>query len=184
MIISIAGLPGSGKSTVKKLLAEHLGYKQYSVGDIFAKMAIERGITVGELDKLAMEDPDLIDKQADDRTRHLGQTEDNFIMDGRVAWHFIPQSFKVFLDVDMDVASERIFEARKKHADRDDEPMYASAEEAKLVNEERMMVDDARYLKHYGISYLDRKNYDLVIDTTNTPANEVAERILAALPRS
>ena len=39
MIITITGLPGSGKTSVAKHLAKHLHIKHYSMGDLFRKIA-------------------------------------------------------------------------------------------------------------------------------------------------
>ena len=51
MKITISGLPGSGTTTVAKLLAERLGYKLISAGDVFRKLAMERGMTLEEFSK-------------------------------------------------------------------------------------------------------------------------------------
>ncbi len=40
MIITIAGMPGSGKTTVAKILADKLNLKRYSMGDLRGKMAL------------------------------------------------------------------------------------------------------------------------------------------------
>jgi len=46
MIISISGLPGSGKSTVAKILAEKLGFERIYMGAIFRKMADQKGVSI------------------------------------------------------------------------------------------------------------------------------------------
>ncbi|MCX6741353.1 MAG: AAA family ATPase, partial [Candidatus Parcubacteria bacterium] len=46
MIITLSGKPGSGKTTVAKILAEKLGYKFYSTGDLRGQMAMKRGLTI------------------------------------------------------------------------------------------------------------------------------------------
>lgn len=184
MIISLTGIPGSGKTTIRNALAEQLGLKRYSMGDVFGRLAQEHGMTIGAFNVFAAGKPE-IDHEVDQYQTTLAAHEDGFIIDSRLAWHFIPQSFKVFLDVDLAEAARRIFAAKLANPEsRKDEPDYTSADEVQAAIEQRLAVDDERYQRLYGVSYLDRKNYDLVIDTTNTPANAVAERILAALPRS
>lgn len=184
MIISVTGLPGSGKTTVRNALAEHFGYKRYSMGDMWGKLAQERGMTVGEANAHLKNDPS-VDRQVDEYQTTLAAQEDNFVIDSRLAWHFIPQSVKIFLDVNLDEAARRIFQARKKEGGaRGDEPDYASVEEVRAAIEKRTQDDDARYRQFYGVGYLDTSVYNLVIDTTHTPANQVVERILTFLQDS
>jgi len=52
MIVTIAGTPGSGKSTVVKKVAEALGYRMISTGDLRGQVAQERGMTIDELNAL------------------------------------------------------------------------------------------------------------------------------------
>lgn len=181
MIISLTGIPGSGKTTVRNAIADHFDLKRYSMGDIFGQVAQRYGMTIGEFNEFAKNKPE-IDHEVDAHQTALAEKEDNFIIDGRLAWHFIPQSTKVFLDVDLNEAARRIFEDRKVNPSRADEPVYTSVEEVKNAIEKRLKADDERYQQLYGASYLDRNNYDLVIDTTHIPATEVVARILAALP--
>lgn len=182
MIISLTGIPGSGKTTVRNALADQLGLKRYSMGDVFGKFAQEHGMTIGEFNEFAKGKPE-VDHQVDAHQTAIGEHEDNFIIDSRLAWHFIPRSFKVFLDVDLDEAARRIFGAQKAHPEsRKDEPTYTSEAQVREAIERRLTVDNERYKSLYGLDYLDRKNYDLVVDTTKTPPNEVVARILAALP--
>ena len=71
MIITISGVPGSGKSTAGKSVARKLGYEYVSMGDFRGKMAMERGLTIDELNKLG-EKEDWTDRQADEYQRELG----------------------------------------------------------------------------------------------------------------
>ncbi|MFO8015868.1 MAG: AAA family ATPase, partial [Candidatus Woesearchaeota archaeon] len=49
MKITISGKPGSGKSTVARLVAERLGLNHYSLGDMQREVAREKCISMAEL---------------------------------------------------------------------------------------------------------------------------------------
>lgn len=182
MIISITGIPGSGKTTVRNAIADHLGLRRYSMGDVFGKLAQEHGMTIGAFNEFAKGKP-AIDHEVDEYQTTLAAREDDFIIDSRLAWHFIPRSFKVFLDVDLDEGARRIFYAKKAHPEsRQDEPDYASEMDVRTAIERRLAADNERYKNLYGVEYLDHGNYDLVVDTTKIAQDEVVARILSALP--
>ncbi len=174
MIITISGLPGSGKSTVGKILAKKLGYCFLSMGDFRGKMAIERGLTIDELNKLG-ENEDWTDKLADDYQKKLGETKDNIVIEGRMSFHFIPKSFKIFVKVDAHEAAKRTMQNKEE---RPDEKAVETAKEAEVALLKRRESDKRRYLKHYGIDYTNPTHYNLVIDSTFIPAKEVANKIL------
>src|SRR5512135_2381569 len=96
MIITITGTPGAGKTSVAKELAKRLGMKFYSVGAIRGQMAIDRGITIHELNAMGTES----DVIADQKQKELGASGENLIIEGRLSWFFIPDSFKVLVTVD------------------------------------------------------------------------------------
>lgn len=175
MIITISGLPGSGKSTIADLLAKKLKYKRYSMGDLRGKMAMDRGMTIDELNKLG-EREDWTDRKVDEYQARLGKKEDNFVIDGRISFYFIPQSFKVFLDVDPKVASRRVFKNQ-----RPDEARAKSARELQARMRKRADDDDLRYKKYYGITFRDKSRFDLAIDTTDLTPQEIVDRIMGSL---
>lgn len=177
MIITVSGLPGSGKSTVAKRLAQELGYRFFSMGDLRGKAALERGLTIDQFNAL----PENTDEIVDAYQKKLGETEDNLVIDGRISWHFIPTSFKVFLDVDPQVGAERIF-AGKRGANRADEPEYVDVAHVRDTLAARVASDTERYKKHYGIDFADRSVYDLVIDTSRQTPDETAAAVRASLP--
>lgn len=180
MIITLTGLPGAGKSTIAELLSERLKRPWYSMGDLRGKMARERGMSIDELNALG-ETHAFTDQEVDEYQKGLGQKKDDLILEGRLSWFFIPSSFKIFLDVDADEAAKRIFEAAKKGLRKDEKP-YASVAEVKERVAARVQSDMRRYKKYYGVNYLDRSNYDLVINTTHLSPDEIISRILATRP--
>lgn len=176
MILTLTGLPGSGKSTIAKLLSERLHMPWYSMGDLRGKLARERGMTIDELNTLG-ETEAFTDQDVDTYQTELGKTQDNFIVDGRLSWHFIPHAFKIFLDIDENEAARRIFGAAREGLRKDEKP-YASVEEVKERVKARVASDQKRYQKYYGLDYLNRSHYNLVIDTTNLTPEKIVERIL------
>lgn len=178
MIITISGLPGAGKTTVAKTLAKTLGMRHYSMGDIWAALAKKRGVTVDDLLREAATDPAL-DAAPDEYQKRLGETEDNFITDGLVSFRFIPQSLKIFLTVDLAIGAERIYRAKKESAEvRADEPEYASVEEARHVVANRIEMNQKRLKRAYGVDFLDKGQYDLVVDTSKQTLEETLNQIL------
>lgn len=185
MIITIAGAPGSGKTSAGKILAARLGMSFYSVGGLRAKMALDRGMTIDELNRLGESDQ-TTDTEVDDDQRKLGETEDNFVIEGRLSWHFIPRSFKIFLDCDPAEAARRIYSVQQSTANRRaDEPIYANVEEAKTAIVQRVASDVKRYAAIYGVDYRDTSQYDLVFDTTTMSGPEdTADHLLTKIPRT
>ena len=86
------------------------------------------------------------------------------IFEGRLSWYFIPNSFKIFLTVDVKTAAERTL---KNRAERQDEKQVTSVFEAEQAVLQRLASDKKRYLQYYGIDYTKLENYDITIDTTN-----------------
>ena len=121
MIITISGVPGSGKTSVAKILSEKLSMPYYSMGGLRAKLDEERKISIDELNAIGEIDP-TTDTSVDEYQRTLGKTTDNFIVEGRLSWHFIPHSIKIFLSCDLDEAAKRIFDARQHTNDRNPRP--------------------------------------------------------------
>lgn len=181
MIISISGVPGSGKTSVAHILAERLGMAFYSMGGLRAKMALEKGMTIDELNALGEKDKST-DTSVDDYQKELGRTSDNFIVEGRLSWHFIPHSFKIFLACDPMESARRVFQARHTTDDRHDEVAYETIEHTRDELDKRMASDRMRYEKYYGVNYQDPSHYDLIIDTTTKKGpGATAEEILKVI---
>ncbi len=177
MIITLTGYPGAGKSTIAKLLSEELNIPWYSIGDLRGKMAKERGMTIDEFNALG-ETESFTDHEVDEYQTSLGKKGEDLIIDGRLSWHFIPSSHKIFLDVNPDEGAKRIYQAASEGL-REDELPFNDPSEVKQRVEERMTSDQKRYKKYYNIDYLDHDNYDLVIDTTSLNPEQIVEQIIS-----
>jgi len=170
MIVTISGQAGSGKSTVAKILAKRLGFRHYSIGDLRRRIAEKKGITMAELNRLGESDP-ATDKEPDEYQKRLGEKEDNFVIDGRTSFHFIPHSFKIYLDARLEVRADRVFKSERATE------TFKNIEETKLALVERETSDTLRYKKYYNINCFDRKHYDLVLNTSDIPASKVVDKI-------
>lgn len=177
-IITIAGRPGSGKSSTAKLVAEKLGYKHFSSGDLFRQIASEMDKDVLEANKDAEGDQlTEIDKRVDQKLREIGEQETEIVIDSRTAWHWIPDSFKIFLDLDLETAAERILaQLTPERIAAEHIPSSPAAYAEQLGG--RLESEKKRYKKFYDIDPTDHSNYDLVVDTKTNNLEQVVEIIL------
>ncbi|MFH1294771.1 MAG: AAA family ATPase [Candidatus Aenigmatarchaeota archaeon] len=172
MIVTVSGLPGSGKTTLAKNIAAFFGYQFYSMGGMRGKYAVERGMTIDDLNELAKKDP-TSHHLVDQFIKKMGEKEDNFTTDGWVSFFFIPHSVKIFLEVDPEVGARRVF-----RDPRPDEPKQNSVAEVRSMLEKRMIITDNQFKKYYGFDFRNRDNYDLVFDTTDMTKDQVLQKAL------
>ncbi len=161
-IITIGGLPGSGKSSAAAGVAAELGYAHFSSGDLFRKMAAERGVSIEEMNIVA-EQQKAIDEGVDAMLRAMGGERNDVVIDSRMAFHWIPDSFKVFLRLDPSVAAKRIF-AQVSAGGRVGQSA-ASLQEITERTLARIESEKVRYRALYGVDVTDLSQYDMVIDT-------------------
>lgn len=178
-IITIAGRPGSGKSTAAIGVAKVMGWKHFSSGDLFRTISKEQGIDVLQANLAAETEKEIprIDYLVDERLRQIGKTDDQIVIDSRMAWHWMPFSFKVFLDLDLLTAATRILgkmTPERKEAEHipDNPEEYASVLRNRLDSEAR------RYKKIYDVDPYNTSNYDLVIDTKTNGPDQVIKLIV------
>ncbi len=177
MIITVSGNPGSGKSSVSRLLAKKLGFRHYSVGDLMRTLAKRRGISLLDISRKAEKDRS-IDIELDKMQTDLGKKQDNFIIDSRLGFHFISHSVKVFLEVRDEVAAERIFKDLKR-----DERENTSLEKTLENIKRRKKSERLRYRRYYSLDCYNKKQYDLILDTTHLSIEQVVEKILEFLEK-
>ncbi|MBI2675120.1 MAG: nucleoside monophosphate kinase [Candidatus Aenigmarchaeota archaeon] len=171
MIITISGKPGSGKSTVARLLAKRLGYRHYSVGDFMRQIAKEKKISLLELSNIAEQGIETDSRLDDMQIKLKGQ--DNFVLDSRLGWHFLPNSLKIFLEVDDKTAAKRIYRDMRK-----EEKENMTLEDTEKSIRRRIKSEKERYKEYYGLNPYDKRHYDLVMDTNRQAPEKVVRIIL------
>jgi len=176
MIITISGAHGSGKSTVAQMLADKLSWPRYYIGGIRREAAKKKGMTLAEYNALGEVDPST-DKEVDEYQKQLGLSSDNFIIEGRTSWHFIPHSFKLYLDVSEEEGYKRIFHHLQQKNDRNEDKKLTSPEDVKLSLQARLNSDRLRYQKYYGVDVNDKAHYDYYLDTTGLTPEEVFQKV-------
>ncbi len=176
MIITLTGHPGSGKTTVADFLAKRLNLKRYSGGDFMRELAIRKGVSLLELSRKAEKSFE-VDKEIDQMYRKL-QKEDNFFIDSRLGFMFLPNSIKIFLSVNPKIGAKRIFK-QKRRIERENTTLTKTLENIRR----REKSERLRYKKYYGINIDDLSNYDIIIDTSNMNTDEANNSVLKAIKK-
>ncbi len=166
--ISLAGDLGSGKSTVSKLLMARLGYDYYSTGTTFRAMAAERGMTVVEFNEYLEKYPET-DKEIDGRLVALSDDPRGLIIDSRMAFHFVKDTFRIYFSTELEVSAARIL------GDHRAEESFGTVEETAANILRRKESERKRYLDFYGVDCKDLAQYSLVVDTTYATPEQVAD---------
>ena len=175
-IITLTGDLGSGKSTVSNILIKRLNYDYVYTGKIQREIANKYQMTTLELNQYAETHPE-IDEEIDATFKSLNDSTD-LIVDSRLAWFFIPKSFKVYLKTDILVAASRISNDRQRKNEK-----YISTEEAAQNIAARKASENKRYMEMYGADCSDLSNFNLIVDTSFTTPEEVADTIIAEYKR-
>jgi len=176
MIISLSGAHGSGKSTIAQKLSEKLGWPRYYMGGLRREAAQRRGMTLSEYNKLGESDPST-DQEVDEYQKKLGETEDNFVIEGRTSWYLIPHSLKIYLDVDEEEGNRRVFGHLQQKNNRNEDRNIENINDVRESLRKRLASDRLRYKKYYNIDVNDVKNYDFYLNTTNLTADEVFQSV-------
>jgi CMP/dCMP kinase len=171
MLITISGVPGSGKTTVARLLAERLGLPHVYAGDLYRQEAKRRGLSLEQFNALCERDHS-IDRRLDAEMATRAQQGD-VVLEGRLAGYLAAKdglaALKVWLDASDEVRARRVAE-REQRDWRD----------VLEVNRARHRSDANRYRTIYGFDLADTAVYDVVLSTDDrTPdalVDELAER--------
>jgi cytidylate kinase len=166
---------GSGKTTVSVMLADRLGVRRVSIGDLYRRMAAEHGMTALQFN-LHAELDDKVDHYIDQLQHDIAAGGERLVVDSRLAWYFFTDALKVYLVTDRIVAARRVL-------GRAGDPVenYRSLDEAARQLGRRSDSERQRFLSRYGVDKTWLRNYDLVCDTTRAAPEEVVARIVESL---
>ena len=178
-IITLSGRPGSGKSSTADKVAEHLSYTRHSSGDMVRRFLKANHMTLEEYNNRA-EDNHELDASVDEQLRALREQND-IIVDSRLGFYWIPESFKVYLDLDLDVATARIYKDVIENKNRSAVGTSGtSLPEVSRQVRERMEAEQRRFRQMYGVDPYDRSHFDLIIDTSRHNPHSVAITVFDA----
>lgn len=158
--ISITGDLGSGKSEVGRILCRKMPFEKISTGTIQREIAARYGMTTLELNQYADTHPE-IDDEIDSVFKSLRHSPNAYLFDSRLAWFFIPESFRVYLQVDVRIAAERIMNDSSRKSEK-----YASLEAAVADLRARKISENERFMRVYNANCRNAENFDILINTS------------------
>lgn len=165
--IVINGLPGTGSTTVAKMLSEKLGFEHVYAGGIFREMARKAGQSLEVFMAAIIDRPDEERKVDDALIARL--KKGSVIIESRVVAWLLPReipAYKVWLTCEF---TERVRRISQREPTPDVEDRVKAREQ----------IDIDRYTRLYNLDLVDLSVFDRIIDTTSIPARKVASIIAA-----
>ena len=171
MLVTVSGPPGSGTTTTGEHVAARLELDLVPGGEVFRAMAVERGMRLPVFGRYATDHPE-VDVELDARLA-LRARAGSVVLESRLAG-WIAHNEKLaavtaWIDCDPEIRARRVAEREGVDVAR-----------ARADNDERQLVERARYLALYGIDMADLAIYDLVLDSGVLGPDELADQIVAA----
>jgi cytidylate kinase len=170
LLVTVSGSPGSGVTTLCEGLAEALDCGHVSGGEVFRRIADDRGMSLRELTAAASASAE-IDRELDRRLQRIARewagADKPFVLESRLAgWLAGDEAdLRIWLDAPEEVRVERT---------RDREELGA---EMRV----REVLDESRYASRYGIDLADRSIYDLTVNTARWSPEATLDVVLSAV---
>ena len=172
MLVTISGLPGSGTSTIAREVAAALDLPRLDGGTVFRSMAAERGMTLAEFGALAEQEPS-VDLELDRRLAVAARAGD-VVLESRLAG---------WIARNEGVAGLRVWVTcdERERARRVGAREGVALDDALVANREREASEALRYVTYYDIDLSDLAPYDLVLDSTSVPPDQLVSEILGSV---
>ena len=171
MLVTLSGLPGSGTSTLSRLLAPALGLDHLDGGTVFRAAAAEAHMSLAAFAERA-EGDDRIDRALDDRLTERARAGD-VVLESRLAGWLVTRAgiegLRVWVACDEQERARRV-------GGREGHDLAAGLAQ----NQARERSEHTRYLRYYGIDLTDLSIYDLVLDSTEAEPDDLLDTIASA----
>ncbi len=151
--------------------------------DILSSITIEQANNIPELSDIRA----LVDEIIDEGVHKLGieinqkeRTDEIWIIDSRLAFREIPDSFSVRLTCRPDIAGKRLIEDTTRGKE---DNKYKDVQDAIEQREKRRVGEIQRYKERYDIDLTNEDNYNVIIDTSFSSVDDISDTILSCLDR-
>lgn len=161
MIIAISGPHGAGKTTIAKKIAEQLGLKYLSAGQIFRTLAKERKMSIIEFTKYVSDHPE-IDIMIDEIVKKEAE-RDNIVLDSQLAYKMVEK---------LDPIRVMVTAKREDRIIRLMQRENISYNEAKIEIELRDNEERKRFKRLYNVDLWNPKDFHIIINTSKLPKKE------------
>lgn len=172
-LVAVAGLPGTGTTTLCRILAKRLELPHVYAGQFFREMAKEHNMDLVAFGEYAEAHPE-VDTELDRRMMDVAKQR-GVIIEGRMsAWQLDEAGvggLKVLLEAPEDVRAKRV-------AGREG---VEDVQKILVENRHREASEAKRYREYYGFDPNDPRHYDLVIDSSDKTPDEIADIVVARL---
>ena len=169
LIILISGPHASGKTTVAIAIAERLGLRYISAGEIFRQMAKEMEMSLVEFTRYVESNPD-IDHEIDERM-FKEMLRGNIVVDSQLAYYFS----KKIEDKQFTIIRIMIYADLEERVRRLMEREGVSREEAIEEIRVREESERKRFKELYGIDLWSIDDFDVIINTSNLALDQMVE---------
>ncbi|MFA5860613.1 MAG: AAA family ATPase [Candidatus Thermoplasmatota archaeon] len=172
-LVAVAGAPGTGTTTLCRILSARLKLPHAYAGQFFREMAKEHSMDLVQFGEFAEHHRE-VDTELDRRMIEVARKR-GCILEGRMAaWHLTQANaggLRILLEAPEDVRAKRVA-AREGIAD---------ISKVLIENRHREASEAKRYREYYGFDPNDPRHYDLVIDSAHLTPDQIADKVVSKL---